>query len=66
MFARESWVRVAAGFLAISYAIGAPLTAFLEYRSQTMSQRFDYTTVQVWFGLQSRTQDAGSDDKNAA
>ena len=120
MFARESWVRVAAGFLAISYAIGAPLTAFLEYRSQMMSQRFDYppvliyltsavqlvcslgvlvrplapwaaaaltvvtlgaiashlsigspvtalpalffTAVQVWFGLQSRAQDAGPDD----
>ncbi len=42
MFARERWVRVAAGFLAISYGIGAPLGAFLEYRSQTFSQRFDH------------------------
>ena len=38
---RNSWVGVAAGFLAISYGIGAPLTAFLEYGSQTLSQRFD-------------------------
>ena len=38
---RNRWVGVAAGFLAISYGIGAPLTAFLEYGSQTLSQRFD-------------------------
>ena len=39
--ARERWVRVAAGFLALSYALGGPLTAFAEYRSQALSQRFD-------------------------
>ena len=37
----DRWVRVAAGFLAISYGIGAPLTAIIEYRSHTFSQRFD-------------------------
>ena len=65
MSGRERWLRIAAWFLAISYGIGAPLTAVIEYRSQTFSQRFDlppatslaaifYTAVQVWFGLQSR------------
>ena len=34
-------MRVAAWFLAVSYGIAAPLTAFLEYRGQTLSQRFD-------------------------
>ncbi len=37
----ERRVRVGAGFLAVSYGIGGPLTAFLEYRSQTLSERFD-------------------------
>ena len=40
MVVHDRWRRVAAGFLAVSYGIGAPLTAFLEFRSHTMSQRF--------------------------
>lgn len=40
--AREKWRFLAAWFLALSYGIGAPLTAFLEYRSHTLSERFDY------------------------
>jgi len=35
-------VRIAAWFLAVSYAIGGPVTAFLEYRSHATSLRFDY------------------------
>ena len=41
MSAHRLWTRIAAGFLALSYAIGGPLTAIIEYRSQTLSQRFD-------------------------
>ena len=41
MSGRERWLRIGAWFLAISYGIGAPLTAVIEYRSQTFSQRFD-------------------------
>lgn len=37
---QERWVRVAAGFLAFSYAIGAPLTAYVEYTSHALSLRF--------------------------
>ena len=39
--AGERWVRVAAWFLAISYGLAAPVTAFFEYRSHTLSERFD-------------------------
>ena len=35
-------VKVAVWFLAITYGIGAPLTAALEYQRQLFSQRFDY------------------------
>ncbi len=38
----DRWVRVAAGFLAVSYAVGGPWTAILEHRSQTFSQKFSY------------------------
>ena len=38
---RERWVSVAGWFLAVSYGLGAPYAAFLEYRSQVLSQRFD-------------------------
>ena len=41
MSAHRLWTRIAAGFLALSYAIGGPFTAVIEYRSQTLSQRFD-------------------------
>jgi len=42
------WVRAAAWFLALSYGIGAPLTAVLEYRSETFSQRFDYPSWLIY------------------
>jgi DoxX-like family len=42
MSKRDHWVTVAAGFLAVSYGLGAPLAAFLEYRGHTLSQRFGY------------------------
>jgi len=34
--------RVVAWVLAISYMVGAPLAAFLEFNGQTMSERFGY------------------------
>ena len=34
-------LRIASWLLAISYFIGAPLVAFLEYNDQVFSQRFD-------------------------
>jgi len=34
--------RLVAWVLAISYMVGAPLAAFLEYNGQTLSERFDY------------------------
>jgi hypothetical protein len=37
--ARERWSSVAAGFLAISYGVGAPMAAVLEQRSQFLSRR---------------------------
>ena len=46
--AHERWVRVAAGFLAISYAVGAPLTAYIEYGSHTISQRFGYPPAFIY------------------
>ena len=39
---RKRLMRGISWFLAISYFIGAPLTAFLEYKGQTFSERFDY------------------------
>ena len=45
---RERWVRVAAGFLSISYAIGAPLTAYAEYSSHALSQRFGYPPALIY------------------
>ncbi len=53
---RKRWVVLAGWFLAISYAIGAPVTAILEYRSQVISGRFDipgllvYLTSALQFG----------------
>jgi len=40
ILARARLVRVVAGFLAISYGIGAPLAAMLEHRSHLFSLRF--------------------------
>ena len=34
--------RVVAWVLAISYLVGAPLAAYLEYNGQILSERFDY------------------------
>ena len=45
---RERWVRIAAGFLSVSYAVGAPLTAVLEYRGQTLSERFDLPPALIY------------------
>lgn len=38
---RGRWISIAAGFLAISYGIGGPLTAFVEFRSHAISERFE-------------------------
>jgi uncharacterized membrane protein YphA (DoxX/SURF4 family) len=42
------WVRFAAWFLALSYGIGAPLTAYLEYASHTFSERFGYPATLIY------------------
>jgi hypothetical protein len=46
--ARERWIRVTAWFLAVSYGLGAPVTALFEYRSQTFSQRFDLPPALIY------------------
>lgn len=47
--ARKRWVvRVAAGFLALSYAVGAPVTAYIEYAHHTLSQRFGYPPAFIY------------------
>ncbi len=43
MHTPDRWVPFAGWFLAVSYAVGAPLTAILEYRGQMLSQRFEYS-----------------------
>ena len=45
---RERWIRVAAVFLAVSYAVGAPLTAYIEYANHTFSQRFGYPPAFIY------------------
>jgi len=45
---RSRPVRVAAWFLAISYGVGSPLTAWIEFRSATISQRFDYSAEFIY------------------
>jgi hypothetical protein len=45
---RERSVRVAAWFLALSYGLGGPVTAFLELRSHTLSERFDLPPALVY------------------
>lgn len=42
MGSRELRVRIVAGFLAVSYAVGAPMAIFFELRDQALSQRFGY------------------------
>lgn len=45
---REKWRRIVAGFLSVSYGIGAPLMAFLEFRDQVFSQRFDLPSELIY------------------
>jgi hypothetical protein len=45
---RERSVRVAAWFLALSYGLGGPVTAFVEFRSQTLSERFDLPPTLIY------------------
>ncbi len=53
---RERWVSRTGWLLAISYGVGAPLTAVIEYRGHAISQRFDipvelvYATSLLQFG----------------
>jgi uncharacterized membrane protein YphA (DoxX/SURF4 family) len=49
IFGPERWVGIAAGFLAVSYGLGAPWTAFIEYREQVLSQRFDLPPELIYF-----------------
>ena len=46
--ARERSVRVAAWFLALSYGLGGPMTAFIEFRSNTLSERFDLPAALIY------------------
>ena len=41
-------VRFAAWFLALSYGLGAPLTAYIEYSSGTFSERFGYPSALIY------------------
>ena len=45
---RERSVRAAAWFLALSYGLGGPMTAFLEFRSHTLSERFDLPPALIY------------------
>jgi hypothetical protein len=45
---RELRIRIMATLLAISYGLGAPLAAFLEYRDQVLSQRFDLPPALIY------------------
>lgn len=46
--ARERWVRITAWFLALSYGIGAPWAAILEYQHQVLSQRFGLSPTLIY------------------
>ena len=45
---RERGVRVAAWFLALSYGLGGPVTAWIEFRGQTLSERFDLPPALIY------------------
>ncbi len=45
---RERSVRVAAWFLALSYGLGGPVAVFLEFRSHTLSERFDLPPALIY------------------
>jgi len=42
------WFRVVAWLLALSYGLGAPWTVFLEFRSDTLSDRFDLSPALIY------------------
>ena len=44
----KNLTQVVAWVLAISYMVGAPLAAFLEYNCQTLSKRFDYPSELIY------------------
>lgn len=46
--AKDRWIRVAAWFLAVSYALGAPVAAVAEFRSDALSSRFDLPSVLIY------------------
>ena len=48
LFARNTWTQVAAGFLAITYGFGAPLTAYVEYSDHVLSDRFGYAPAFIY------------------
>lgn len=46
--AKDRWIRMAAWFLAVSYALGAPVAAVAEFRSEALSTRFDLPSVLIY------------------
>jgi uncharacterized membrane protein YphA (DoxX/SURF4 family) len=42
------WVKLAAAFLAVSYGVGAPVAAFLEFSRHLLSARFHYPPVLIY------------------
>jgi len=47
--ARSRWIRAAVWFLSITYAIGAPVTAYAELKAHVISQRFDYSPSFIYW-----------------
>jgi len=45
---RGRWIRVATWFLAITYGIGGPLTAVLEFQKSLLSERFDVPPALIY------------------
>ena len=42
------WLRITAVFLAISYGLGAPAAAVLEFQRRLISERFHYSPVLIY------------------
>jgi hypothetical protein len=40
--------RIVTLIVAATYVVGAPVAAYLEYRSQLLSQRFDYPSIMIY------------------
>lgn len=40
--------RIVVLIVAITYLVGAPVAAYLEYRGQLLSQRFDYPSILIY------------------